>query len=98
MTASADRSPNLSQAEIDEICEPLTQPAAQVRYLCSLGLTVKRKPNGRALIARAEYERAMVSGQLASSAPAASVPTADVIALRQRWASRGRNGSASSGR
>lgn len=49
--------PWLSQQEIDDLCEPLTQPAAQVRYLRdSLKLTVKAKPNGRALVLRSNVE------------------------------------------
>jgi hypothetical protein len=31
----------LSDAEIADLCAPLTQPAAQVRYLRALGLTVE---------------------------------------------------------
>lgn len=53
--------PYLRADEIAEICAPLTQPAAQVRYLASLGLLVKRKPNGSPLVARSEFERAMVA-------------------------------------
>lgn len=47
----------LSQQEIDDLCEPLTQPAAQIRYLRdSLKLTVRAKPNGRALLLRSHVE------------------------------------------
>jgi hypothetical protein len=45
----------LTQAEIDVICEPLRQPAAQIRYLQRLGVVVKRKPNGRPLVSRQHY-------------------------------------------
>jgi hypothetical protein len=49
--------PWLSQQEIDDLCEPLTQPAAQIRYLRdSLKLTVRAKPNGRALVLRSHVE------------------------------------------
>lgn len=44
--------PNLTQAEIDDICHPLRQGAAQVRYLASLGLTVRVRPNGKPLVGR----------------------------------------------
>ena len=47
--------PDLTQAEIDVICEPLRQPAAQIRYLQRLGVVVKRKPNGRPLVSRQHY-------------------------------------------
>lgn len=48
--------PDLTQGEIDAICEPLKQPAAQVRYLKRLGLVVARKPNGRPLVNRKHYD------------------------------------------
>jgi hypothetical protein len=38
-----------TDAEVAELCEGLTQPAAMVRYLRSLGLKVDRKPNGKPL-------------------------------------------------
>lgn len=37
------------------ICEPLKQPAAQIRYLRRLGLRVDRKPNGKPLVNRQHY-------------------------------------------
>lgn len=46
----------LSQAEIDDLCDPLTQPAAQIRHLRALKLTVTVKPNGRALLLRSNVE------------------------------------------
>ena len=50
-------SPWLSQAEIDDLCEPLTQPAAQIRYLRdTLKLSVRPKPNGRPLVLRSNVE------------------------------------------
>jgi hypothetical protein len=52
--------PFLSDAEIAFICEPLVAPSAQIRYFQKLGMLVHRKPNGRALVARAEFERALV--------------------------------------
>lgn len=55
--------PYLSDEEIAEICAPLEQPAAQVRYLCSQGLIVRRKPNGRPLVARGEFERVLIGRQ-----------------------------------
>ena len=57
--------PDLTQGEIDAICEPLKQPAAQIRYLRSLGLIVDRKPNGRALVNRKHYDD--VRGRLPST-------------------------------
>ncbi|AKJ28748.1 DUF4224 domain-containing protein [Caldimonas brevitalea] len=46
---------DLTDEEIDRICAGLTQNAAKVRYLRSLGLHVERKPNGRPLVNRAHY-------------------------------------------
>lgn len=51
--------PYLSDDEINEICDPLTQPHAQIRYLQSLGVPVSRKPNGRPLVGRAAFDRLM---------------------------------------
>ncbi len=51
--------PNLTDAEIDDICAGLVQPAAKVRFLVSLGLNVARKPNGAPLVNRAHYDRVM---------------------------------------
>jgi hypothetical protein len=46
--------PWLEQEEVDDLCHPLTQAAAQIRFLKSLGLTVRRKPSGDALVMRAD--------------------------------------------
>lgn len=51
--------PFLTDEEIRQICTPLVAPAAQRRYLANLGLLVKAKPNGHALVARSEFERVM---------------------------------------
>lgn len=53
--------PFLRDWEINEICEPLEQASAQIRYLRSLGMVVNRKPGGRPLVAREEFRRVMVS-------------------------------------
>ena len=62
--------PDLSDDEIDRICGGLTQPAAKARYLRALGLRVDRRPNGRPLVARIEWERHYSGGRPA--APAAN--------------------------
>jgi hypothetical protein len=49
-------SPDLTDQEIDDICDGYKQNAAKVRFLKSLGVTVERKPNGRPLVNRAHYE------------------------------------------
>ncbi|MGB5807794.1 DUF4224 domain-containing protein [Castellaniella sp.] len=52
---------HLTQAEVDEICFPLTQGGAQYRHLKSMGVPVKKKPSGRPLVVRSEYVRFMAA-------------------------------------
>lgn len=56
--------PFLTDAEVAEICAPLTNGAAQVRYLQRIGLAVQRKPNGRPLLMRSELERVLGAGRM----------------------------------
>jgi hypothetical protein len=58
-------SADLTDTEIDGICEGLTQNAARVRYLKRMGLVVRQKPNGRPLVNRAHYD-AVTSGNTTS--------------------------------
>jgi hypothetical protein len=52
--------PWLTDAEIDELCDPLTQPAAMVRFLNrEYKLTVTRKHNGRPLVMREHFDAVM---------------------------------------
>lgn len=60
----------LTDAEIADLCAPLSQPAAQVRHLRALGLTVTTKPNGRPVVIRSHAE-AVLSGV---AVPAAAAP------------------------
>ena len=49
----------LTDAEVADICAPLRQGAAQVRYLRDvLRVPVARKPNGRPLVRRCDWDRA----------------------------------------
>lgn len=59
--------PYLSDEEVSEICRPLRQAKAQVRYLARLGMNVQRRPDGRALVARSEFERVMNGGTPAAN-------------------------------
>lgn len=52
---------DLSDNEIDNICQGRIQNAAKVRHLRNMGLYVRLKPNGRPLVNRRHYDR--VSGQ-----------------------------------
>lgn len=63
--------PYLSQEELDELCHPLTQGAAQIRLLRSWGVKVERKANGRPLVWRCDVER-----RPEPSAPRATVAAA----------------------
>lgn len=55
-------SPDLTDEEVDRICDGYVQNAARVRFLKRLGLHVQRKPNGRPLVNRKHYD-AVTSGQ-----------------------------------
>ena len=63
----------LSDAEVDDLCAPLRQPAAQVRFLRASGLMVTVKPNGRAAVIRSHAE-AVLSGQRPAPAAAPASP------------------------
>lgn len=58
---------DLSDAEIDTICAGLVQNAAKVRYLRSMGLTVRQKPNGKPLVNRAHYDAVMLGASSKST-------------------------------
>ncbi|MBA3597508.1 MAG: hypothetical protein H0W40_09025 [Methylibium sp.] len=83
-----------SDAEVNELCDGLTQDAAKIRYLRRLGLKVDRKPNGRPLAWRPQGT-AGGEGQNRAAADAASV----VVGL-QAWAAgrKACNGQSSKGR
>lgn len=59
---------DLTDIEIDAICDGYTQSAAKVRFLQSMGLTVRRKPNGRPLVNRLHYDAVMGCGANRSAA------------------------------
>lgn len=60
----------LTDAEIDAICAPLVQGAAQARYLRDvLKLPVQRKPNGRPLVRRCDWERQQAQNQRPANGP-----------------------------
>ena len=49
--------PFLTDAEVDAICDGYVQSAAMVRFFKSIGVPVMRKPNGRPLVRRVDWER-----------------------------------------
>lgn len=48
---------HLTDDEVTDICRPLTQSAAQVRYLKRIGLAVERRPDGSPLVKRVDWDR-----------------------------------------
>lgn len=65
---------DLTDTEVDAICAGLVQSHAKVRYLEQMGLTVRKKPNGRPLVNRAHYDSVMGCGQQAGPASHAAGP------------------------
>lgn len=61
--------PDISDEEIDAICDGYTQHMAKMRFLRGLGLRVDRRPNGRPLVARAEWERVFGAAKAAPAEP-----------------------------
>jgi Domain of unknown function (DUF4224) len=94
----------LSDAEIADLCAPLTQPAAQVRYLRALGLTVAVKPNGRPVVIRCHAEIVLSSGAAGGGGRTSKEPLnvaqpsqpsrANLITLLQRGRNHGKTKSA----
>ncbi|MDB5541467.1 MAG: hypothetical protein JWQ89_3194 [Devosia sp.] len=89
----------LDQEEIDDLCFPLTMPAAQVRYLrTALRLHVERKPSGHALLLRSEFERVHGAARVAGQAAPVVGTSPNVVGLEQ-WASKRKSsGQKSQGR
>lgn len=70
--------PFLTDAEVNDLCDGLVAPAAQIRFLRRMGLLVERKPSGRPLLMRSELERVLGAGRMATNVaqngPAAAQP------------------------
>lgn len=49
----------LSQNEVNDLCCPLKQFAAQMRFLRGLGICVYQKPSGAPLVLRTQVEQKM---------------------------------------
>lgn len=97
MMIEAALPPYLTDAEIADICAPLRMPAAQRRYLARLGLVVQAKPNGRPLVARAEFDRVLVGRAPEAKAQNAGPGRPNEAALLQ-IIQGGRRGSKAQGR
>jgi hypothetical protein len=73
MTEAPNASADLTDAEIDRICDGLKQSAAKVRYLREvLNLEVRRTPSGRPLVNRKHYDAVKGGAQASQSAGAPS--------------------------
>lgn len=84
--------PYLTQAEIDELCEPLTNHAAQIRYLTREGMLVSRKPGGAPLLLRSELERVKGAGRFSGQVQNGPAPAGPNVVGLQTW-SKGRKPS-----
>jgi hypothetical protein len=76
---------HLEDHEINAICDGLTQPAAMVAYLRRQGFEVRKKPNGRPLVSRANFE-AVMRGNATPAAP--SSPGPNTAAILQMFGKR----------
>jgi hypothetical protein len=76
--------PWLTDAEIDEACEGLTQDAARIRHLRRLGLKVDRKPNGKPLA----WRPGQGPGETVQNPPA---DDDGVVVGLQQWAAKRRD-------
>lgn len=74
-----------TDAEVAELCDGLTQPAAMVRYLRSIGLRVDRKPNGKPLA----WRPVAAPAQAQNAPPAAGLNSAALVLKFQQRGSRG---------
>lgn len=82
--------PHLTDAEINAICDGLSQPAAMIRYLRHAGFTVLEKPNGRPLVSRAHFDDVM-AGKPAQTPPKPT-PEANVAGVIALFTKRARAG------
>ena len=90
--------PFLTDSEIAGICEGVQLPAAQCRHLTRLGLLVNRKPNGRPLVARSEFERVLGAGRFGKAQNDSSIAGPNVASLMQHLATRKAHGKKAQGR
>jgi hypothetical protein len=88
---------NLSQQEIEDITNGLTQPAAQLRELHRRGFVRASRPRGGAVVlSRAHY---LAVEQSRPAPEAHGGPAGGVVADLQAWASkRGQRGQKTQGR
>lgn len=69
---------HLEDDEINDICDGLTQSAAMIAYLRRQGFEVRKKPNGRPLVSRANFE-AVMRGQAVAATVLQPAPNSAAI-------------------
>ena len=79
--------PYLTDEEIAEITEPLTQGKARIKFLRRIGVKTEPKPNGQPLVWRADYEAARHAQPAANDTPG---KTRDWAQLREKVQNGGR--------
>jgi hypothetical protein len=92
--------PYLTDDEIQEICQGLSAPSAQIRYMRrEYKLAVHVKPNGRALVWRSEAERVLGAGRFGpnSNTGDRQGTQPNLPALEERWSLRRRHGTQAQG-
>ena len=77
--------PWLDDATIDAMCEGFSQPAAKVRHLRGMGLTVTQKPNRKPLVLRSNVERIYGGIPQAVSASEAAIPASAATPNRDKF-------------
>lgn len=91
--------PWLTDEEVNDLCRPLVQPAAQRRFLAvELKLHVTSKKNGRPLVVRSELERVLGAARMGRDAQNPMTTGVDIAALRQHLAERKFHGTQPKGR
>ncbi|MCW5648394.1 MAG: hypothetical protein KIS62_01475 [Ramlibacter sp.] len=81
--------PWLTDSEADDLCAPLTQNCAKVKYLRGLGLEVRTKPNGRPLVLRSNVEAVLGGSALPGSAQTATARQPNVTGLILQFGRKG---------
>lgn len=81
--------PYLSDSEILDVCRPLTQPAAMIRYLKDQGFHIKRRPNGWPLLSRTNFEAVMMGHAQPTTTKTSTAAEPNVQALLDRYKQKG---------
>jgi hypothetical protein len=92
METIATMPPYLTDTEVDELCAGLTQNAAKCRFLeRELKIPVRRKPNGRPLVMRADVG-ALAAARARAAEAQNSTRGPNIVGLDQ-WAKGRKRGA-----